>query len=219
MTTTDTSRAKAVATTRVPLEIVNGSIGGVRFGATAKVLARSPKALLLWVPGDNYSSGGRQTYGRATLCLVTDRNRLGSFSSYRTLHRGGRLSANLLGEYSGPIAEAFGPLAHLAISPGRSAPWMTVLFDGGGPALTPARPSIPRPPPLPRRPSFAERKAAAWMTPAEWAAYLSGKSPEEAANAILDALAMYAPVSRPQRDVDCLANALRGLAGPMPKQE
>jgi hypothetical protein len=195
MTTTDTSRAKAVATTRVPLEIVNGSIGGVRFGATAKVLARSPKALLLWVPGDNYSSGGRQTYGRATLCLVTDRNRLGSFSSYRTLHRGGRLSANLLGEYSGPIAEAFGP------------------------ALTPARPSIPRPPPLPRRPSFAERKAAAWMTPAEWAAYLSGKSPEEAANAILDALAMYAPVSRPQRDVDCLANALRGLAGPMPKQE
>lgn len=138
-------------------ECVHGTLGGVAFGPHMWVIARSPKALLLWVPGHAYWSGRRQNYGEATLQLIVNREQNDVYRNYRQLKCGGRLSAQRIIEQMDALDEAFGPGHWKQIAEAVKAK-RTHLIDGGGKPLTPSHREMRRqrhiaagsPPPPPK---------------------------------------------------------------------
>lgn len=118
-------------------ECVNGTLGGVDFGPHMKVLARSPKALLLWVPGHAYWSGRQQNYGAASCQLIINREAGDVYRNYRRLFDNGRLSAQRIIEQMDALDDAFGPGQWKHIAEAVKAK-RTHLIDGGGDPLTPS---------------------------------------------------------------------------------
>lgn len=148
-------------------ECVHGTLGGVAFGPHMKVLCRSPKALLLWVPGHAYWSGRQQNYGAASCQLVLNRQEGDVYRNYRRLFDNSRLSAQRIIEQMDILDEAFGPGSWKHIAEAVKAK-RTHLIDGGGDPLTPShrelrrrhKASRPAAPPEPKyeRTAFTEEQ-------------------------------------------------------------
>lgn len=119
-------------------ECVCGTLGGVHFGPSMKVLARSPKGLLLWVPGHQYWSGRQACYGAASLYLIATRDTKDVYRHYKELKQGGdggRLSARKIMADAERIDAVFGEGEAARIAEAVKAK-RTHLVDGGGAELT-----------------------------------------------------------------------------------
>jgi hypothetical protein len=111
-----------------------------------KVLARSSKALLLWVPGHAYWSGRQQNYGAASLYLIDTRKTDDVYRHYKELKDhsdGGRLSAARILASAAKIDAVFGDGAAQQIAETVKAK-QTNLIDGGGDPLTPSHRELRR---------------------------------------------------------------------------
>ena len=139
-------------------ECVHGTLGGVNFGDNMKVICRSPKGLLLWVPGHAYWSGRQSHYGAASMYLIATRNTNDVYRHYKEIIDGGRLSAGRIVEQAEKIDTVFGEGSTGQIIKSFKAK-ETLLIDGGGDPLTPSHKELRRRhrasnPPAPPTPKF-----------------------------------------------------------------
>ncbi|AXQ69886.1 hypothetical protein HOU03_gp382 [Caulobacter phage CcrSC] len=123
----------------VDRENTPGSQGGVDYGSTPlTVLARSPVAALLWMPGGTYHSGiGQRSYASAYMMVIKgrslsvwERNKKHDFE--RKLHEPAkRLSSAMIMERAEKINEFFE--ADIAVELAKAVKQRkTLLVDGGG---------------------------------------------------------------------------------------
>ncbi|AXQ69326.1 hypothetical protein HOU02_gp399 [Caulobacter phage CcrBL9] len=126
----------------VDREHTSGSQGGTDYGSKAlTVLARSPKAVLLWMPGHSYFGGiGMRNYASAYMLLVKER-RLGGWKTgdkedfrHNQDAPATRLSPALVMERAERINQFFEADVATQIAQAVKTR-QTLLIDGGGEAL------------------------------------------------------------------------------------
>lgn len=121
----------------VEREQISGTQTGIHYtSGSITVLARSPKAILLWIPGGNYSSGRMTHYASAKMVLYYEnpwsysRSRSNDFKHDQD-KPAERLTAALVLARAQAIDDAFGAGAAEEIAKAVKAK-TTLLIDGGG---------------------------------------------------------------------------------------
>lgn len=124
----------------VEREMVAGLIEGVDFGADLYLLARSPAAALVWQSGHSWSLNGHQRYAESHMVMLPIRSGQQDLSKcFKSIGRlGGRLTGERVMESAAEIDRLFfEPIAgHIASAVAKRR---TLIIDGGGPPLMPAR--------------------------------------------------------------------------------
>jgi hypothetical protein len=126
----------------VDREIVSGSIEGVDFGPRLWVIARSPTAVLAWIYGHSWSNNGHSHYAQPHLLILPDRTPTFMHNPRYILltHEWTRLTDWRLDEFAKRIEDSFpSPLQALEYIKKSVREKRTVIFDGGGGSLLPAK--------------------------------------------------------------------------------
>lgn len=126
----------------VPREMADAKVEGINFsGKPMWVIARSPKAVLVYVYGSMYWSGrSNQNYAPGHLTLFPDRGPCAVIRlEYKRLWEGGnkrRFDHNVIGQVNNALVAMFGEYGTQLI---RNAVkhHKTVIFEGGGGQLKP----------------------------------------------------------------------------------
>jgi hypothetical protein len=105
------------------------TLGGVDFGPRTFVIARSPRAMLLWLAGHSWSLNGHQRYSESGLVLISDRRQMDNYKNIGP--RGGRFKYTQLVPYIEQITDALGSKNWQAILTA-ARDGKTLLIEGGG---------------------------------------------------------------------------------------